>query len=89
MRIHLNAFTQCSAALQSFGQWQNPEDGSSQGYTNVQFWIELAQSLERGCFDSLFFADGHDVYDVYQGKPDAGIQHAVQFPDNDPTLRSS
>jgi len=42
--------------------------------------------LERGCFDSLFFADVHGVYDVYQGKSDAGIQHAVQFPGNDPTL---
>ncbi|MGE0820682.1 MAG: LLM class flavin-dependent oxidoreductase [Candidatus Binatia bacterium] len=86
MPIHFNAFTQCSAALQSFGQWKNPRERTPRGYTDVGFWIELAQLLERGCFDSLFFADVHGVYDVYQGKPDAGIKHAVQFPGNDPTL---
>ncbi len=84
--IHLNAFTQCAAALQSFGQFRNPRDRTSRGYTSTAFWVDLARTLERGCFDSLFFADVHGVYDVYRGSAEAGIRHAVQFPGNDPTL---
>ncbi len=86
MSIHLNAFTQCSVGLQSFGQWRNPRERTPLGYKDLRFWVEIARTLERGCFDSLFFADVHGVYDVYQGKPDAGIRHAVQFPGNDPTV---
>ena len=84
--IHLNAFNQCSAALQSFGQYRNPRDRTSQDYTSTRHWIELAQLLERGCFDSIFFADVHGAYDVYRGGAETGIRHAVQFPGNDPTV---
>jgi FMN-dependent oxidoreductase (nitrilotriacetate monooxygenase family) len=85
-RIVLNAFTQCCPTPQSQGQWKNPQDRSSAGYHDVEFWLELARTLERGCFDALFFADAHGVYDVYGGSMDAGIRHAVQVPGNDPTL---
>lgn len=84
--MHMNAFTQCCPTPQSEGQWKNPRDRSSRGYRDVAFWLEIAQTLERGCFDSLFFADIHGVYDVYAGNMDAGIRHAVQVPGNDPTL---
>lgn len=41
-RIHLNAFTQCAAGLQSFGQYRNPRDRTSQGYTDVRDAMKLA-----------------------------------------------
>jgi long-chain alkane monooxygenase len=84
--IHLNAFSQCAAALQSFGQFRNPRDRTSQLYTSTRFWVDLARTLEAGCFDSIFFADVHGAYDVYRGSAEAGIRHAVQFPGNDPTM---
>jgi FMN-dependent oxidoreductase (nitrilotriacetate monooxygenase family) len=84
--LHLTAFNQCAAALQSFGQYRNPRDHTSSGYTHAEHWIALAQTLERAGFDSIFFADVHGVYDVYRGNAEAGIRHAVQFPGNDPTL---
>ncbi|HLW71453.1 MAG TPA: NtaA/DmoA family FMN-dependent monooxygenase [Candidatus Binataceae bacterium] len=84
--LHLTAFNQCAAALQSFGQYRNPRDHTSTGYTHTEHWVELAQRLERGGFDSIFFADVHGAYDVYRGTAEAGIRHAVQFPGNDPTL---
>lgn len=84
--IHLVGFNQCSAALQSFGQFRNPRDRTSQGYTSTRFWVELARLLEAGGFDALFFADVHGAYDVYRGSSEAGIRHAVQFPGNDPTV---
>lgn len=83
--IHINAFTQCSICPQSKGQWKNPADNTSQGYKDVNHWIDLVKTLERGCIDSLFFADIHGVYDVYGGSMNAGVRHAVQFPGNDPT----
>lgn len=85
-KIHLNAFNQCSAALQSFGQFRNPRDRTSQGYKDIGHWLDLARTLEGGFFDSIFFADVHGVYDVYKGSPEPGIRHAVQFPGNDPTI---
>lgn len=85
-RMVMNAFSQCCPTPQSQGQWKNPQDRSSSGYRDVEFWIDIARTLERGRFDALFFADVHGVYDIYAGKMDAGIRHAVQTPGNDPTL---
>ncbi len=84
-QIHINAFSQCSISPQSKGQWKNPADKSSAGYKDVDYWVDLVKTLERGCVDALFFADIHGVYDVYGGNINAGVQHAVQFPGNDPT----
>jgi len=84
-QIRINAFTQCSVCPQSKGQWKNPGDNTSIGYKDLDHWVDLVKTLERGCVDALFFADVHGVYDVYGGNMNAGIQHAVQFPGNDPT----
>ena len=84
--IHLNAFSQCSAALQSFGQFRNPGDRTSREIPRRGSGSDLARTLEAGCFDSIFFADVHGAYDVYKGSAEAGIRHAVQFPGNDLTM---
>lgn len=85
-RILMNAFSQCCPTPQSEGQWKNPRDRSVPGFNDTAFWIDLAQTAERGFFDSLFFADIHGVYDVYGGNMDAGVRHGVQLPGNDPTV---
>ncbi len=85
-QIHLNAFSQCSICHHSKGQWKHPLDRSSHGYKDLDYWVELARTLERGCFDALFLADVHGTYDVYKGSRETAIRHAVQFPSNDPTL---
>ncbi len=85
-RMLMNVFSQCCPTPQSEGQWKNPRDRSVPGFNDPEFWIDLAKTAERGCFDSLFFADVHGVYDVYGGNMDAGIRHGVQVPGNDPTL---
>lgn len=82
----INAFSQCCPTPQSEGQWKNPRDRSVPGFNDPEFWIELAKTAERGCFDSLFFADVHGAYDVYGGSMEAGIRHGVQVPGNDPTV---
>jgi FMN-dependent oxidoreductase (nitrilotriacetate monooxygenase family) len=83
--IRFNAFAMNTVGHQSPGLWTHPRDRSTE-YTDLDYWIELAQLLERGCFDSLFIADVMGVYDVYAGTPDAALKHAVQIPTNDPLL---
>ena len=84
-RIYLNAFDMSCVGHQSPGLWTHPDDESHR-YKDIEYWVELAQLLERGGFDSLFLADVLGVYDVYQGSRDAAVRDAVQVPVNDPLL---
>ncbi len=84
--MRINGFTQCCINHHSEGQWKHPLDGSSRGYRDVGYWVDLARLLERGCFDSLFLADVHGTYSVYRGSRDTAVRHGVQFPSNDPTV---
>ena len=68
---------------QSPGLWTHPRDNSHR-YKDPDHWTELAQLLERGCFDAIFLADVLGVYDVFEGSPAAAIRHGVQVPLNDP-----
>ena len=85
-RILMNLFSQCCPTPQSEGQWKNPRDRSVPGFNDVEFWVDLAKTADRGLFDSLFFADIHGVYDVYGGTMEAGVRHGVQVPGNEPTI---
>lgn len=70
---------------QSPGLWTHPADESYR-YTDMEYWSELARTLERGRFDAVFLADVLGVYDVYQGSRDASVRDAAQVPVNDPLL---
>jgi long-chain alkane monooxygenase len=83
--IRLNAFAMNCVGHQSPGLWAHPRDRSVR-YTDLQYWIELAKTLERGRFDGIFLADVLGIYDVYGASPDAALRHAVQVPVNDPLL---
>ena len=81
--IRFNAFEMNCVGHQSPGLWAHPRDRSWQ-YKDLEYWVELAQILERGKFDGLFIADVLGVYDVYRGNLDAALRHATQIPVNDP-----
>jgi FMN-dependent oxidoreductase (nitrilotriacetate monooxygenase family) len=83
--IRFNAFVMNTAGHQSPGLWRHPDDQSAR-YKELRFWTDLAQTLERGGFDSIFFADVMGVYDVYRGTADGALGGAVQVPVNDPML---
>src|SRR5579862_7548174 len=83
--IRLNAFEMNCVGHQSPGLWAHPRDRSSH-YTDLDYWVGLAQTLERGRFDGIFLADVLGIYDVYGGSPDAALRHAVQVPVNDPLM---
>jgi alkanesulfonate monooxygenase SsuD/methylene tetrahydromethanopterin reductase-like flavin-dependent oxidoreductase (luciferase family) len=81
--IRFNAFDMNCVGHQSPGLWAHPRDRSWQ-YKDLEYWVELAQLLERGRFDGLFIADVLGVYDVYRGNLDAALRHSTQIPVNDP-----
>ena len=81
----LNSFHMNSPGHQSCGLWRHPRD-RSHDYCSIDYWLQLARTLERGLFDGIFLADVAGVYDVYEGQPDAALRNAVQIPVNDPFL---
>jgi FMN-dependent oxidoreductase (nitrilotriacetate monooxygenase family) len=80
--IRFNAFDMNCIGHQSPGLWAHPRDPSWQ-YKDLEYWVELAELLERGKFDGLFIADVPGVY-VYRGNLDAALRHSTQIPVNDP-----
>jgi FMN-dependent oxidoreductase (nitrilotriacetate monooxygenase family) len=87
-QIRLNAFDMCCVGHQSPGLWTYPTDRSDQ-YNTLEYWIDLARTLEKGKFDALFLADVLGVYDVYKASPATALQNAVQVPVNDPMMAIS
>ena len=85
-RIHLNAFALATPSPQFSGMWKHPADKSANGFTTYNYWIELAKTLERGCFDALFFAATMGVSDIFEGKERAMIQNGIFAPQIDPVL---
>jgi long-chain alkane monooxygenase len=81
--IRFNAFDMNCVGHQSPGLWAHPRDRSWR-YKDLEYWVELAEILERGKFDGLFIADVLGVYDVYRGNLDAALTHSAQIPGNDP-----
>ncbi|PDT15343.1 5,10-methylene tetrahydromethanopterin reductase [Rhizobium sp. J15] len=82
-QIRLNAFDMNCVGHQSPGLWRHPRD-KSWTYRDLDYWVHLAKTLERGKFDGLFIADVLGVYDVLNGNVDAALRHSAQVPVNDP-----
>jgi FMN-dependent oxidoreductase (nitrilotriacetate monooxygenase family) len=68
---------------QSPGLWAHPRDRSWK-YKDLDYWQDLARTLERGIFDGIFIADVIGYYDVYKGSNYHAIEQAAQIPVNDP-----
>lgn len=81
--FYFNAFEMNCVGHQSPGLWAHPRDRSWQ-YKDLDYWTDLARTLESGVFTAIFIADVVGYYDVYQGSARAAIQNGVQIPVNDP-----
>ena len=84
-QIRLNAFDMNCIGHQSPGLWTHPRDRADT-YNTLEYWTNLAKSLERGLIDALFLADVLGIYDVYKAGPQTALEHAVQVPVNDPLM---
>lgn len=83
--MRLNAFDMNCVGHIQHGMWRHPRD-QAQRYTDIEYWMSLARTLERGLFDGIFLADILGVYDVYDGGPETSIRESAQIPVNDPLL---
>jgi FMN-dependent oxidoreductase (nitrilotriacetate monooxygenase family) len=59
-----------------FGQGGEPWDG--------QFYIEMAQTLERACFDYMMIEDKLMVSEAYGGSAEGGLRTGMMAPKHDP-----
>ena len=84
-QIRLNAFDMNCVGHQSPGLWTHPRDRAD-SYNSLEYWVDLAATLERGRFDAIFLADVLGVYDVYRGSARTALENAVQVPVNDPLM---
>ncbi|MDR3177606.1 MAG: 5,10-methylene tetrahydromethanopterin reductase, partial [Campylobacteraceae bacterium] len=82
-KIFFNAFEMNCVGHQSPGLWSHPRDRSWQ-YKDLEYWTDLAKTLEKGFFTAIFIADVVGYYDVYNGDAKAAVKNGVQIPVNDP-----
>jgi long-chain alkane monooxygenase len=83
-RLILNAFTMNTVTHVSYGTWRHPETRSVE-FDQLEPWVELVQLLERGKFDSVFFADVVGLYDDYRGGWETYLREGLQIPNHDPS----
>ncbi len=82
-RMIFNAFNIFSVSHHDQGMWAWP--GSRQlEYNSVDYWADIAKLLERGRFDTLFFADVLAPYEAFEGSRERAVYSGMQFPINDP-----
>lgn len=84
-QILFNAFDMNCVAHQSPGLWRHPDD-HARDYRTLDYWVELAKTLEKGLFDGLFIADVLGTYDIYGASNEATLRSGTQVPVNDPIL---
>jgi FMN-dependent oxidoreductase (nitrilotriacetate monooxygenase family) len=84
-RLHLGAFEINGVNLTSQGLWAHP-DNQTVRYNDLDYWIELAQILEGGGFDFLFFADSYGYPRIDGETPAVAFEQAAEIPKNDPML---
>ncbi|MDR1976721.1 MAG: LLM class flavin-dependent oxidoreductase [Campylobacteraceae bacterium] len=81
--FYFNAFEMNCVGHQSPGLWAHPRD-RSRDYKDLDYWTDLAKTLEKGYFVAIFIADVVGYYDVYRGSAKDAIEQGVQIPVNDP-----
>ncbi|MBO1903102.1 NtaA/DmoA family FMN-dependent monooxygenase [Leucobacter weissii] len=79
-----NGFLHLTPNHHSHGYWRTPEGQVQYGYKDLQPYIDVVKTLERGKLDALFIADVVGVYDLEYGDGTATIRAGSQFPGNDP-----
>lgn len=82
-KIILNAFVMNTPNHLNPGLWRHPEN-QQKNWNDLDYWVNLAQLLEKGKFHAMFVADTAGIYDVYKSDKDTAIKTGTQYPVNDP-----
>ena len=78
-RFHLGWFTNFTP-----DEWNGPFSNGGMPWDG-EFYVEMAKSLERACFDYIMLEDKLAVSETYGGSSEAYLKHALGFaPKQDP-----
>lgn len=81
-QIHLGVFEVNSVNHLTQGIWAHP-DQNRVHYSKIEYWKNIAQLLERGKFDFMFFAD---TYGYPKARTELAFREATGLPGNDPMM---
>jgi FMN-dependent oxidoreductase (nitrilotriacetate monooxygenase family) len=84
LQMHLLSFVLHGPINHIMGSWSHPDDKRFEGLSSFKHWADMARTLERGCFDGVFFADIPAAYNVYKGSAAETIRYGVAWPAHDP-----
>lgn len=85
-QIHLVSFLINSPINHTVLSWADPADNRLEALGSIKLWQELAQTLERGMFDGMFFADTPGVFDRYHDSHEDAVRYGVCWPSLDPVV---
>lgn len=86
-RLSYNLFTHITPVHESQGYWRHPKGRHMvTDYDQLEPYLELAKSCERGFFDTIFFADLMGANETYQGSAYTSIRAGTHFPSSDPSV---
>jgi FMN-dependent oxidoreductase (nitrilotriacetate monooxygenase family) len=77
--MHLCAMLIAGPVSHSHAVWRNPAHDVN--FLDLDYYVDLARTLERGMFDFLFFADRLGIADRYGGN----FEVSIRFGDQDST----
>ncbi len=75
-QMHLAGFMIASQVIHSHAVWRHPQ--TEFGFLDAEFYQKIAQVLERGKFDLLFFADVLSLPDRYSGHFEPSVKYGAQ-----------
>jgi FMN-dependent oxidoreductase (nitrilotriacetate monooxygenase family) len=76
-RMHLVAFLKTGPTAHHHGAWRHPE--ADNDFLDPAWYEHIARLLEKGKFDSLFFADTLGLFDTYRGTHEAIVKYGGQM----------
>ncbi len=82
--MHLMQMLIHTASTHTMLGWADPADQQLDGLQDFAYWQHLARTLERGCFDGVFFADSPATHAVYKGSWEPSVQYGASWPNHDP-----
>ena len=83
-KMHLMQMLIHTACTHTLLGWADPKDEQLEGLQDFAYWQDLARTLERGCFDGVFFADSPATHAVYKSSVVPSVQYGASWPNHDP-----
>ena len=83
-KMHLMQMLIHTACTHTLLGWADPKDEQLEGLQDFAYWQNLARTLERGCFDGVFFADSPATHAVYKSSVVPSVQYGASWPNHDP-----